>query len=117
MTSVRAEGVAEALWELKRINKLATYTEVAGRAGFKPGSGAKTFLSCMTLVRRDWPHLQWWRAIPDDGFLTGTDEHAQHLQASGYELIEVSGKSGHVTVSDLESVLNCWSEGKTGSTA
>ena len=36
MASVRAEGVAEALFELKRLDKLATFTQVATRAGFKP---------------------------------------------------------------------------------
>ena len=46
MASVRAENVAEVLWELKRIDKVATFTEVAGRAGFKPGAaGGSTKLA------------------------------------------------------------------------
>ena len=65
MASVRAEAVAEVLWELKRMEKLATWTVVAGRAGFKAGAGGKNLLTCMETVRRDWPHLQWWRAVPD----------------------------------------------------
>ena len=53
MASLRAELLAEVLWELKKINKLATYTEVSLRAGFKPGSGYKTVLTSLEAVRRD----------------------------------------------------------------
>ena len=65
MASVRAENVAEVVWELKRVDKYATYTEVATRAGFKPGVAGKTLQTVLANVQRDWPHLQWWRTIPE----------------------------------------------------
>ena len=92
MASVRAEGVAEALWELKRLDKLATFTEVATRAGFKPGAGGRTLLSCLTTVQRDWPHLHWWRAIPDDRMVAKESEHSRQLASGGFELTEATSK-------------------------
>jgi hypothetical protein len=35
MPTIRAEAVAEVLWELKKMEKLATFSAVAERAGFK----------------------------------------------------------------------------------
>ena len=79
MASVRAQEVAELLWELKRAGKLGTYTAVARRAGFSPGSNGRTILTVMKTVRRDWSHLQWWRAVPDDGAVEKGGEHAELL--------------------------------------
>ena len=81
MASMRAELVAEVLWELKKINKLATYTEISQRAGFKPGANGKTILTSLDVVKRDWPHLQWWRALPDDCCLAKDSDHCTHLQS------------------------------------
>jgi alkylated DNA nucleotide flippase Atl1 len=107
VASVRAENVAEVLWELKRIDKVATFTEVATRAGFKPGAGGRTLLTCLATVQRDWPHLQWWRTIPDDGCIAQDSPHAEQLKNVGFEL-EPAGRKGFVTIADLASRLFTW---------
>lgn len=86
MASLRAGDVAEILWELKSANKLAACTEVARRAGFRSGQGGKAVLACMRLVRRDWPHLQWWRILQDGGLLEDGSEQITCLRAAGYEV-------------------------------
>ena len=107
MASVRAEGVAEALWELKRLDKLATYTEVATRAGFKPGAGGRTLMTCLITVQRDWPHLHWWRAIPDDGMVLKESDHAKQLATGGFELA-TGAKKDMMTVATLQESLFSW---------
>jgi len=107
VASVRAENVAEILWELKRIDKVATFTEVATRAGFKPGAGGRTMLTCLATVQRDWPHLQWWRAIPDDRCIQPDSEHAEQLRNGGIELGPAERK-GFLTITDLETRLFTW---------
>ena len=107
MASVRAEGVAEALFELKRLDKLATFTEVATRAGFKPGAGGRTLMTCLLAVQRDWPHLHWWRAIPDDGMVAKESDHARQLTSGGFEL-SASGKKDMVTIATLQESLFAW---------
>ena len=82
MASTRAPAVAEVLWELKRADKVATYSTIANRAGFSAGSNGRAMLTCMKTIRRDWPHLQWWRAIRDDLTVT-VGEHAQELEEWG----------------------------------
>ena len=108
MASVRAENLAEVLWELKRVDKVATFTEIATRAGFKPGAGGRTLLNCLATVQRDWPHLQWWRAIPDDGCIAHDSPHATQLTSVGFELEPAKGRKGHVTLVDLTSRLFTW---------
>ena len=117
MASVRAENVAEVLWELKRIDKVATFTEVATRAGFKPGAGGRTMLTCLTTVQRDWPHLQWWRAIPDDGFIANDSPLAVQLRSVGFELEAVDGRKGFVTIADLAERLFTWEVEPTATVA
>lgn len=46
MASTRADQVAELLFELKRAGKLATYTVIARKAGFSPGTNGRTMESC-----------------------------------------------------------------------
>ena len=106
IASTRAQAVAEALFELKRADKLATLTAVAGRAGFSPGSGCRTVNTCVTTVRRDWPHLQWWRAVPDDGILS--EEQATHLVEAGYET--EAGEGDAVVVKALDEQLMNWED-------
>ena len=108
MASVRAEGVAEALFELKRLDKLATFTQVATRAGFKPGAGGRTLMTCLAAVQRDWPHLHWWRAIPDDGLLLKESDHAQKLSLGGFEISAADGKKDMVTIVTLDKSLFTW---------
>jgi alkylated DNA nucleotide flippase Atl1 len=67
MASSRAQEVAEILFELKRADKIATFSSIAGKAGFSAGANGRTVVTCLKTVRRDWSHLQWWRAIKDDG--------------------------------------------------
>ena len=88
MTSTRAQGVAEVLWELKRASKIGTYTTIARRAGFSAGSKGRAMLTCMKTVRRDWPHLQWWRAVSDDGKVERASDHATLLVEGGYEVVD-----------------------------
>jgi hypothetical protein len=114
MASMRAELVAEVLWELKKINKLATYTEISQRAGFKPGANGKTILSSLDAVRRDWPHLQWWRALPDDCCLAKDSEHAGCLQANGFATEEAKGKKTGVTLTEITTVLYTWEDDPVG---
>ena len=108
MTTSRAEEVAEVLWELKRADKVATFTAIAGRAGFSAGANGRTLMTCLKTVRRDWPHLQWWRAIKDDGLVDKDSEHEAKLRESGFD-IEESGKN--VTLSAFEVHVMSWDEG------
>jgi len=107
MASSRAEEVAEVLFELKRAGKVATYTLIARRAGFSAGSNGKVMDSCLKVVRRDWPHLHWWRAIKDDGLLESGSEQAKKLAENGYE-VEVAGDK--VTITELTTHLMVWQE-------
>ncbi len=107
MASSRAEEVAEVLFELKRAGKVATYTLIAKRAGFSAGSNGKVMDSCLKVVRRDWPHLHWWRAIKDDGLLETGSEQAKKLAENGYE-VEASGDK--VAIVAFTSHLMVWRE-------
>lgn len=82
MASTRAPAVAEVLWELKKADKVATYSVVATRAGFSAGANGRAMLTCLKTIRRDWPHLQWWRAIRDDHTVVA-GEHADELAEWG----------------------------------
>ncbi|MCH8829941.1 MAG: hypothetical protein IID45_10230 [Planctomycetes bacterium] len=110
MTSIRAEGVAEVLWELKRADKVATYSTIAKRAGFSAGSNGRSVLTALKTVRRDWAHLQWWRAIKDDGLLEKDSEHAIKLSESGYEITAADGDDNVVTLAGLEEHVMTWNE-------
>lgn len=90
MASSRAEEVAEVLFELKRAGKVSTYSHIAKRAGFSAGSNGKVMDSCLKVVRRDWPHLHWWRAVKDDGLLETGSEQAKKLAENGYD-VEAAG--------------------------
>lgn len=85
MASTRATEVAEILWELKRAGKVATYTAIARRAGFSAGANGRAMKACLKTIRRDWPHLQWWRAISDDKTVKAGGEQEGHLKEIGIE--------------------------------
>jgi len=89
ISSKRAQAVAEVLWELKRADKLATLTAVASRADFSPGAGGRTISTILKTVRRDWPHLQWWRAVADSGELEKEQESC--LIEAGFEVETIDG--------------------------
>ena len=113
MTSSRAEGVAEVLWELKRAGKVATYSVIAKRAGFSAGTNGRSMQTALRTVRRDWPHLQWWRAIQDNGQLERGSEHVDKLKESGYDVENASGKNDDLTISYIDEHLMLWEEGLT----
>jgi len=106
LTSTRAQAIAEILWELKKAEKLATLTSIAARAGFAPGSGGKTVSTCLKSVRRDWPHLQWWRAVADNGQLE--EEQKTFLTKAGFESETVA--DGNVVIKSLPAQLMTWEE-------
>ena len=106
LAATRAQAVAEILWELKRAEKLATLTAIAERAGFSPGSGGRTMNTCIKTVRRDWPHLQWWRAVSDDGIMD--KEQETHLVEAGFETEAADDESA--VVKSLADQLMSWDE-------
>lgn len=111
MASSRASEVAEALWELKRANKLATLTTLARRAGFSPGANGRTVLTTLKTVRKGWPHLQWWRAVSDDGTCEKGSEHEKQLADAKYELQDTKGKNGPLmALVEFEKHLMAWEE-------
>ena len=116
MASARAAEVAEVLWELKRAGKVGTYTVIARRAGFSPGAGGRTIITTLKTVRRDWPHLHWWRVLPDDGLIVTDCEQAMILAENEFEIVESGDK---VTIVDFEELQMTWAtpagEGETDS--
>jgi hypothetical protein len=107
MSSSRAQAVAEVLWELRQAEKLGTLSRVARRAGFSPGANGKTILNVLDGVRREWPHLQWWRVVGDDGTLVN-DEHAVYLKKSGVKVSE--DKKGRASVLVDETLIMIWAD-------
>ena len=87
MASVRAQEVAELLWEIKRADKVGTFTGVARKAGFSPGAAGRTIQTVLKTVRRDWPHLQWWRVFPDDGLIEKDTEQSKLAEEAGFEFV------------------------------
>ena len=108
MATSRAEEVAEVLWELKRAAKLAKYSVIAKRAGFSAGANGKAMETTLRTVRRDWPHLQWWRAVSDTVLVDKDSDQAKKLAEAGIEL--KSGKDNTVTLATPEEVLMEWAE-------
>ena len=88
MSTQRATLVAEILWELKRADRFATLTSIARRAGFSPGTQCRTILGCMSTIQKEWPHLEWWRALHDDGVVEKDSHQANSLAKAGIELRE-----------------------------
>ncbi len=108
MTSSRAQMVAEILWELKRADKVACYKHVGNRAGFSAGANGRAMETCLKAIRRDWPHLQWWRAIRDTGLLEKDSEQVVKLQECGYSFEEADGSDEHVVVCEFETHTMTW---------
>lgn len=105
MTSTRAEDVAEVLWELKRADKVASLTAIASRAGFSAGSNGRAIKTALKTVRRDWPHLQWWRAVGEEGVLALEDpEQETLLSDAGYEVATVKDEPKLKEFADLQMV-------------
>ena len=108
MASTRAEEVAELLWELKRASKLAKYSVIAKRAGFSAGANGKAFETAMKTVRRDWPHLQWWRAVNDTLIVDKDSDQAKKLAEASVDL--KNGKDNTVTLAAPDELLMEWPE-------
>lgn len=106
VASTRAQAIAHILWELKKAEKLATLTAIATRVGFSPGSNGRTVNTSLKTVRRDWPHLQWWRAVPDNG--TVDDEQKSFLEEGGFASEPIEN-GGHV-IKSFESQLMTWED-------
>lgn len=105
-TATRAQDVALILWELKRTQKLATLTAIARHAGFSAGPKQNTIGTCLKTVRRDWPHLEWWRAIADNGELQ--HDQALQLEHAGYSVRPVDATGW--TIDLLGADIQDWSE-------
>ncbi len=103
--SARAALVAEVLWELKRTDKVATYSNIAEQAGFSAGSTGRSMLTCLNTIRKEWDHLQWWRAIPDDGSVDAAGDLATQLQQWGATLGDPNGKGLSPLVIDESRVM------------
>jgi alkylated DNA nucleotide flippase Atl1 len=105
-TSKRAQSIANVLWELKEAGKLATYTSIAARAGFAPGVNGRTVGTTLKVVRREWPHLQWWRAIEDNGRVS--EDQRTHLAKAGFRSENIEGHE--VLVNNSSDDLMTWNE-------
>ena len=115
MASTRAADVAEVLWELKRAGKLATLTAIAQRAGFSPGAEGKAVRKTLLAVRADWPHLEWFRAIEDDGTVEANSEQVNELREQGIEFADEKG--GYVALNIDEEMIMVWDDGSESENA
>jgi len=88
---------------------VATYSAIAKRAGFSAGSNGRAMETALKTVRRDWPHLQWWRAI-DDNSQIETGEQEEMLRELGLE-IEAGDEAPTVALAD-DRVMD-WEESQT----
>lgn len=109
MSSVRAEAVAEVLWELKKADKLATFSEIATRAGFNAGANGRSMQTCIKHIRKDWAHLEWWRAISDDLMIAKNSDQREELADSEFELVTSEKNTECVTLQNPEDSLLNWS--------
>jgi len=106
VTSARAQAIAQILWELKKAEKLATLTSIATRAGFSPGVNGRTVSTSLKTVRRDWPHLQWWRAVADNGRIDEEQESCLAEAGFGSETVD----DGGVAIKSFAAQLMIWEE-------
>ena len=105
-TSIRAQAIANILWELKKAEKLATLTSIAARAGIPPGLNGRTVSTTLKTVRRDWPHLQWWRAVADNGRLD--EEQRSCLTKAGFG--SETDEGGDIVIKTFTEQLMTWEE-------
>jgi uncharacterized UBP type Zn finger protein len=67
-------------------------------------------MTCMRSVRRDWPHLEWWRAVPDDGKVEKNSEHANMLIEAGFDISDDEADEEKSVVADFEEQVMSWDE-------
>ncbi|ODA31050.1 hypothetical protein [Planctopirus hydrillae] len=106
MASTRADALAEVIFSLKRADKLATHNEAAAKCGFKPGAGSKALLTALNAVRRDWPHLQWYRIVGNEGNVPAESEQAGLLEGAGVELAPSPSNPAELIIVDQERWLS-----------
>ncbi|WP_437230090.1 hypothetical protein SH661x_001778 [Planctomicrobium sp. SH661] len=109
MASTRAPAVAEILWELKRFDKVAKYSAIAERAGFSAGANGRAMVTCLTTIQKEWPHLQAWRAIRDDGTVQSNSEQSRELAQWGATLSPDS-EDGRMSVLIDEARVMIWED-------
>lgn len=112
MSSTRAEEVAEVLWELKRADKVAKYSAIAQRAGFSAGVNGRAMHTCIKTIRRDWPHLQWWRAISDDETVDKDSEQIERLAELGIAIEDDASSDDQVKIEVQDELLMDWTRGE-----
>ena len=112
MSSTRASEVAEALFELKRADKVATYSAIAKRAGFSAGSSGRAMKTALKTVRRDWPHLQWWRAIDDNSTIEKGGEQEEMLREIGIEIEDSGSSAEELKVALADEQVMDWTDGE-----
>ncbi|MCA8996696.1 MAG: hypothetical protein KDA80_06920, partial [Planctomycetaceae bacterium] len=96
---------------LKKADKVAKFSDIAQRAGFSAGANGRAMVTCLKTIRKDWPHLQWWRAIRDDGTVKTKGEQARELEEWGAEISD-SGEEGRSSVLIDEARVMIWEHGK-----
>jgi alkylated DNA nucleotide flippase Atl1 len=106
VASTRAQAIAHILWELKKAEKLASLTSIATRVGFSPGANGRAVITSLKTVRRDWPQLQWWRAVADDGKVD--EEQNSYLSEAGFESEPV--EDGIFAIQSLATQLMTWED-------
>jgi uncharacterized UBP type Zn finger protein len=74
-------------------------------------------MTCMKSVRRDWPHLEWWRAVPDDGKVEKNSEHANMLIEAGFDISDDEADEEKSVVADFEEQVMSWDEEETDEAA
>jgi alkylated DNA nucleotide flippase Atl1 len=107
--SIRAQAVAEVLWELKKAEKLGTYSLVASRAGFSAGTNGRTMITCLKKIRREWPHLEWWRVLEDETMMEKQSEQVSQLESNGFSMEASGSDEKMVKPAELEEHLIDWS--------
>ncbi|MDZ4688982.1 MAG: hypothetical protein SH850_28230, partial [Planctomycetaceae bacterium] len=68
----------------------------------------KNIETCLEAVKREWPHLQWWRAVNDDNRLPAECNQAALLTQNGYPLETVAGRKTIMQIVDLQTHLYAW---------
>jgi hypothetical protein len=89
------------------LDKIAKFSTLGGRAGFNPGANGRAMQSCLDTIKKEWPHLQWWRAIRDDGTIEKGSSQQAELAAWGATFSDETD-SGRVCVMVDEARLMVW---------
>ncbi len=111
MSSTRAQDVAEVLWELKRADKVAKFSAIAQRAGFSAGTNGRAMHTCIKTIRRDWPHLEWWRAITDDTTVEKDSEQVERLAELGVAVDNQASSEEQIKLEVQDDLLMNWAQG------